>query len=937
MTKSFWKDLHYKTLGNKRLMAIYSLFVIVIIVFVIISYVTPYPNLGFASDECTEWTSGWQVVNEDGSLEDIELPYKAENSKNRIVEFRATVPNLDFTDRYIFVKSAHQNITIYLNGKEYYNYTYETSQKLNAGFAPNIWLRISLPNEYSGARIRVLVETLQDDGSPTMGTIYIGESVSVFYKIIKLNALPLVLASIIILLGILLLVYWAIYLFKDIVTDGILYIALSAIFSGIWLISQSSARQLLFQNILLVRNMEFFSIMMIPVPAILSLDITEERKNHKSAEEACILIFIVDAICLLLVFLRIADFLEILWIIYCTIGIAGTWAIVSFYRLYRDYRDIFLAKSQNLVAYAVLLISGLLEMSMLSTNFQGYFLPFGMLIFFLGMLREQVMAQNKVFDARMRAEAQNSAKSEFLASMSHEIRSPLNAIMGMDEMILRESSEKNIIGYATDIETAGQSLLKIINQILDFSKIEAGRVKIASEEYNLGKVLQEVISLTRVQAENKGLKLKVEIDEETPSMLIGDSGRIRQMLVNILNNAVKYTEHGSVTLNVYAQRAMDSDTKDIHFRVTDTGKGISAENIEKIFDRFQRITGNDSGKVEGTGLGLAITKQMVELMNGHIDVQSIVGKGSSFEMVIPQRLADFEVIGNFEKKYAEISKNEEYHESFTAPDAVILAVDDNEINLRLVESFLKKTKVQLDTVLSGQECIDKVREKKYDLILLDDLMPGMDGRETLDYLRMMEKEHIESTSVICFTANAIAGSREEYMNLGFDDYIAKPVSGDMLEKTVARWLPEEKVTKVIVENNSINTGQNILVSSEERLVDYSIGLDYCMNDEATYGEVLKLFVDSAKERREKIMEDYVNKNMKGYVVRTHGLKSTALTIGAISLSDLCKELEYAGKRYQSGEEPQDNLKFIQDNNDRMLDLFDKTVVECQEFIKKRNL
>ena len=937
MAKSFWKDLHYKTLGNKRLMAIYSLFVIVIIVFVILSYVTPYPNLGFASDECTEWTSGWQVVNEDGSLEDIELPYKAENSKNRIVEFRATVPNLDFTDRYIFVKSAHQNITIYLNGKEYYNYTYETSQKLNAGFAPNIWLRISLPNEYSGARIRVLVETLQDDGSPTMGTIYIGESVSVFYKIIKLNALPLVLASIIILLGILLLVYWVTYLFKDIVTDGILYIALSAIFSGIWLISQSSARQLLFQNILLVRNMEFFSIMMIPVPAILSLDITEERKDHKSAEEACILIFIVDAICLLLVFLRIADFLEILWIIYCTIGIAGTWAIVSFYRLYRDYRDIFLAKSQNLVAYAVLLISGLLEMSMLSTNFQGYFLPFGMLIFFLGMLREQVMAQNKVFDARMRAEAQNSAKSEFLASMSHEIRSPLNAIMGMDEMILRESSEKNIIGYATDIETAGQSLLKIINQILDFSKIEAGRVKIASEEYNLGKVLQEVISLTRVQAENKGLKLKVEIDEETPSMLIGDSGRIRQMLVNILNNAVKYTEHGSVTLNVYAQRAMDSDTKDIHFRVTDTGKGISAENIEKIFDRFQRITGNDSGKVEGTGLGLAITKQMVELMNGHIDVQSIVGKGSSFEMVIPQRLADFEVIGNFEKKYAEISKNEEYHESFTAPDAVILAVDDNEINLRLVESFLKKTKVQLDTVLSGQECIDKVREKKYDLILLDDLMPGMDGRETLDYLRMMEKEHIENTSVICFTANAIAGSREEYLNLGFDDYIAKPVSGNMLEKTVARWLPEEKVTKVIVENNSINTGQNILVSSEERLVDYSIGLDYCMNDEATYGEVLKLFVDSAKERREKIMEDYVNKNMKGYVVRTHGLKSTALTIGAISLSDLCKELEYAGKRYQSGEEPQDNLKFIQDNNDRMLDLFDKTVVECQEFIKKRNL
>ena len=315
MAKKVLKDLQYKTLGNKRLMAIYSVFVIVIIVFVIFSYITPYPNLGFASDECTEWTTGWQVVNEDGSVEDIELPYKAENSKDRIVEFVSTVPNLEFTDRYIFVKSAHQNISIYLNGKEYYNYTYETTQKLNVGFAPNIWLRISLPNEYSGARIRVLVETLQDDGSPTMGTIYIGESVSVFYKIIKLNALPLVLASIIIIFGILLFAYWIANLFRENnnISEGILYIALSAIFSGIWLISQSSARQLLFQNILMVRNLEFFSVMMIPVPAILSLDITEERKDHKAAEEACMLIFIVDAICLLLVFLGIADFLQILW------------------------------------------------------------------------------------------------------------------------------------------------------------------------------------------------------------------------------------------------------------------------------------------------------------------------------------------------------------------------------------------------------------------------------------------------------------------------------------------------------------------------------------------------------------------------------------------------------------------------------------------------
>ncbi len=924
------------TIQERKIMGVYMAMVAFIIIFVIYSYATEYPRLGFASDEYAEWTDGWQVLLDDGTYVDITLPYKEDVTLGEIKTFRAIIPEDSYADRYIFIKSAHQNIKIYIDGEEFYSYVFSTKQRVNEKFAPSLWLRISLPEEYSGREMTVEVETLQNDGSPVMNTIFIGESVAVFYRIIRLSALPVLLASIVLFFGLLLIVYWIANLYSDTHLHGVIYIAFSAIFGGLWLISQSSARQLIFQNILLVRNMEFMSVMMIPVPTILSLDITEEKKDHAAAMEACTLIFVVDILCFLLVFVGGVNFLDILWIIYCTIGIAGTWAVVSFYRIYKNYRSLFKTKFRTLVAYAILLISGLLEMSMLSTNYQGYFLPFGMMIFFWGMLREQVAAQNRAFDARMRAEAQNSAKSEFLASMSHEIRSPLNAILGMDEMILRESKENNILAYATDINTAGQSLLKIINQILDFSKIEAGRVKLTNEEYDLGDLLQQVISLIRVQAENKGLKLIVDIDKTVPKALIGDSGRIKQMLINLLNNAVKYTEHGSVTLMVYFKDNADASKKNICFEVADTGKGISAENIDKIYERFQRITGNDSGRVEGTGLGLAITKQMVELMEGSITVESTVGKGTVFRMIIPQQVADFEAIGNFEKDNVETPKVEKYHESFTAESAKILVVDDNEINLRLVESFLKKTKVQLDTAKSGVECIEKVKSNSYDLILLDDLMPEMDGRETLDHLKNDSDLNVKNVPIICFTANAIAGSRDDYMEYGFDDYIAKPVTGDILEKTVSRWLPSDKVEKYSAVAAK-GEGGDVKVETESRLVDYSIGLDYCMNDKSTYIEVLKLFVESAKDRKDKLIEDYKNKDMKGYVVRTHGLKSTALTIGAISLSELCKDLEYAGKHCQNQENVEENLEFIRNNNENMLDLFDQTVAECHEYLRKCNV
>ncbi|MCR4903763.1 MAG: response regulator [Butyrivibrio sp.] len=923
---------------DSLIMAVYCLIIVIILVFALFSYTTPYPKYGFSSNDYMEWTKGWQIV-ENGVGTDISVPYRVSDATNKIIEFQNTVPDNVFLYRAMFIKSTHQNITVYIDDSVVYSYTYNTTQSINEGFAPTIWLRVAIPGDYTGSKIRIVIETLQDDGSPTLGTVYLGNSIAIFYRLIRLDLLPVAMAAILILFGFILMVAAVFVRVRNRVQkkekgdNGVLYVALSAFFSGLWLVSQSSARQLLFQNILFIRNMEFFSIMMIPVPAILSLDVTEEGKDHKSAVQACLLILLINLYSLISVFLGIVHFLDILWIFYCTIGIAGVWSILSFVRIYKSDRAFFRKKQITLTCYFALLITGLLEMFLLATDFQGYFLPFGMLLFFVGMLREQYTSHAIIVDERLRAEAQNQAKSEFLASMSHEIRSPLNAIMGMDEMILRESTEENIIGYASDIDVAGQNLMKIINQILDFSKLEAGKIDLSVEIYETGIMLQEVLNIIKIQAENKGLQLIVDIDSEVPSKLVGDPARIRQILVNLLNNAVKYTKRGSVIFKVYSKVSVNTEDEDIYFIVKDTGMGITADNLEKIFERFQRISENDNGRVEGTGLGLAITKQMVELMGGHIRTASVYGKGSTFEVLIPQQRADFEVIGDFEAKYGENKEKKNYHESFRTTDIEILAVDDNEINLKLVGSLLKQTGLKIDYALSGEECLNKVRFKKYDLILLDDLMPGLDGKETLIKLHEMADNRSALAPVICFTANAISGVRNEYMEYGFDDYIAKPVKGEVLETTIARWLPADRIELIRVSDEPHIGGAGTIVS-DESLVDYETGLGYCMNDEATYNEVLQLFIESSVERKEKIRQDVKEKNVRGYISRVHGLKSTALTIGALQLSELCKQLEMCGKKYQNGEDLEENEKFVFENTEKMLKLFDDTIRECQEYIKK---
>jgi CheY-like chemotaxis protein len=369
--------------------------------------------------------------------------------------------------------------------------------------------------------------------------------------------------------------------------------------------------------------------------------------------------------------------------------------------------------------------------------------------------------------------------------MSHEIRTPLNAVLGMDEMIMREDDIDEIHSHAASIMHAGKSLLSIIDDILDFTKIESGMMHIITNDYRVSEEIRELYNIVTFRAKKKGLDLYFDIDPNIPKILHGDEIRIRQILINIINNAVKYTKSGWVKVSLKAEFTDDSNMVLIG-TVEDTGIGIKKEDITKLFDKFQRLDESINHKVEGTGLGLSIVYNLLQMMNGSINVQSVYQRGSLYTVKIPQAIVDKTPIGTVDLTYSTVTSN--YKESFTAPDAKLLVVDDNQINLTIVKGLLKKTLMNIDLASSGRECLDMVTKNSYDMILLDHMMPEMDGLEVLAKLKVMDNNLSKDCPIIALTANAIVGAKEQYLSAGFDDYLSKPIDYNELESVIKKHL-----------------------------------------------------------------------------------------------------------------------------------------------------
>ncbi|MBR6159998.1 MAG: response regulator [Lachnospiraceae bacterium] len=403
---------------------------------------------------------------------------------------------------------------------------------------------------------------------------------------------------------------------------------------------------------------------------------------------------------------------------------------------------------------------------------------------------QHYLYMSRLEEQKRMADEANRAKSAFLANMSHEIRTPISAVLGMDEMIIRESREKNIRSYAKDIKTAGRTLLSLINDILDFSKIEEGRMEILPTQYDLSSVINDLRNMILPRAQKKGLKFVLDVERQIPHILYGDEIRIKQVLLNLLTNAVKYTNEGQVSLTVGFSEA-DSDNIMLSFEIEDTGIGMKEEDMDRLFSPFSRIEEKRNRTIEGTGLGMSIVHQLLELMDSDLDVKSEYGKGSRFGFAIKQKVVNPEPMGDITARFSGEDDGEVYHELFHAPDANILVVDDTEVNLSVICNMLKQTKVHIDTALSGKAALALAKDNHYDIALIDHMMPDMDGIETLHAL----KRGTCCTDTVCIvlTANAVSGAREKYLGAGFDDYLSKPVDGRRLEKMMKKYLPEYKV------------------------------------------------------------------------------------------------------------------------------------------------
>ncbi len=399
----------------------------------------------------------------------------------------------------------------------------------------------------------------------------------------------------------------------------------------------------------------------------------------------------------------------------------------------------------------------------------------------------------QLIELKEEAERANEAKSSFLARMSHEIRTPINAILGMNEMILRETDLGSVREYATNIYSASKVLLSIINDILDLSKIESSKMELMEADYNMGNLLLDIENMISLRAEEKNLNFKIVTDATMPKLLYGDEKRIKQCIVNLLTNSVKYTKEGSVTMQMdYVKN--DDDTINLWVSVSDTGIGIKEDDLYLLFDPFTRLDMKKNKTIEGTGLGLSITKRLLEMMGGNLTVESIYGKGSTFSFVVPQKVAGEEPLGDYKKSADDVAlPDAQERRAYVAPNAKILAVDDTRVNITVVKGLLKRLKVQFDSALSGQECLDKVKANRYDIILLDHMMPEMDGIETLHNMQQMEEYIQNKPVVIALTANAIVGAREEYLREGFVDYLSKPIDSVQLEEMIHKYLPEELV------------------------------------------------------------------------------------------------------------------------------------------------
>ncbi len=859
-------------------------------------------------NECRVFEAEWQRVLDNGERIPIAYPGKLPAERGELVTLVTNVP-LDISEgEAICFSPVWQNVDIFVGDSLRISYDTKDSRPFGKN-SPQRNLFVYLHSSDAGKELKLCFDSDSKYAGDTR-TAYIGDPLSIWLFLINESGIQTTIALFMAFMSLFCIMISLVLKWVYGKMLPLSYLAWTILFCALWVLSEIDIRQLLIPNISVLTNLTYWCLMVLPLPLILYMNEIQNYRYKKVYILPLLYASVILGVGTVLQIFDVAQFVQQL--AYVHIGLAlSIVCVISTITI-----DIFKKKIYDYFPVAIgaygLLVTSVLEMVL-------YYIDIGLTlgtVLLVGLMFLLIMAIIKTGQDLMRSEqkkqqaiAARASQAKFLANMSHEIRTPINAVIGMNEMILREADIDTIQEYARNVQSASTMLLGLVNDILDFSKIESGQLELIEDSYSIAGLIQTEILLLKARANNKAIATKLDIDPYIPAKLYGDELRIKQIVTNILSNAVKYTHEGSVGFKVFFHW-IDDEQINLCFSVTDTGVGIHKEDLSKLFDSFKRLEQNKNRNIEGAGLGLNIAKQLVDLMHGTIEVESEYGKGSAFCISIPQKVVEKRPMGSLDTALKEEHKEEpEQLRRFTAPEAKILAVDDNTMNLAVVKGLLKRTKVQLDLAGSGRECLALTAGKKYDIILMDHMMPDMDGVETLHLMRKDKDNVNRDTIVIALTANAVAGCKEMYLEYGFDEYVSKPIQAEKLEKLLAQMIPKELVVfekehKEQAADNGQVAKKEMVSATEKELfleIDRNIGLSYVMNSEELYQEILQAFCEQIEEYLPQLRTCYDERNWPAYAVLAHAIKGNARNIGAIAFSDFSKKQEFAAK---AGEEKQ---------------------------------
>lgn len=760
------------------------LFIFVIVLLLIGEQLLP-DERNYVPLDYSTYCEGWTRVYQDGTREQIEIPgsYTPETGADFVIENTIQMP--EGNDLYMTFNSAKQDVEVFVDGS--WRYGYSTAEtRLFGSNSPGIAVFIPLYKEDNGKTISIRFSG-SNNYSGVLDEIAIGTQTGIIRTIYDKERYTLLLTLFLIVLGLIAFIIGVSVRIAYKKLIPLFFAGWSVICAGIWALAESACRQFFVPNISLISYMTYLSLIMLAFAVALYFDRLQEGRYRIPYLILAVLSIFVAVAGLILQFANETDLSGILPFAFIALG-----SIMAFYfiTVIPDFIQGRVRKYfMEFVGILGAMAAGVLQMYVYKVykpmSMNGIILIIG-LIFMISMsyfraLREIRQMERDIFAA---VQAQD-ASTAFLTRMSHEMRTPINAILGMNKMILRESREVKILDYARDVNSAGNYLLGIVNEVLDLAKVNAGKIEIVVDDYDLIDMVRECYSLVRPRAKANRLSFEVDMSDVLPARLRGDKERIIQVTTNLLTNAVKYTPEGRITLsingNIMGGKLM------LCIAVSDTGIGIAEENIPYLFDSFKRVGEFHNSKIEGTGLGLTITKQLIELMDGTISVESELGKGTTFTVVIPQEIRTVEPCGIFSMGPNGDRRVADRQEVFDIIGK-ILVVDDVAINLRVFTMLLSNTDVVVDTAISGSEAIEKIKRNKYDLIFIDHLMPGMDGVELKTIIDSLETNPNKDTPLIMQTANAVVGAKEEYEKLGFVDYIAKPIKEEELRKLLRKYM-----------------------------------------------------------------------------------------------------------------------------------------------------